>query len=101
MYRWVSSDRCKGDGLIDVRGAGKYTCEDVSQICCHKAALQVPEAKKEIPPEYSDSNDDEDIPEEKSTEEYFDYYDQTPCSTLARDGYRYSDYQFKTNISCN
>ena len=84
-----------------MRGAGDYTCEDMSLICCHKTALKVPEAEKETPPEDSDSNDDEDIPEVKPTEEYFDYYDQTPCSILAREGYRYSDYKFKTNSSCN
>ena len=81
FYSCVSNDQCEGDGLLDVRGAGEYTCEDTSQICCHKTSLKVPDDEKE------------DIPEEQPTEEYDDYYDQTPCSSLARDGYRYSDYQ--------
>ena len=33
----VSRNQCQGDGLLDVRGAGDYICEDISQICCHQS----------------------------------------------------------------
>ena len=57
-----------------MRGAGEYTCEDTSQICCHKTSLKVLEAETDTPPEDPDY--------------YGDDYDDIPCSTLARDGYR-------------
>ena len=69
----MSTDQCEsGDGLLDVRGAEEKTCEDKSQICCHKTSLKATEAKKEIP-----SGD-------------YDYYgeESIPCESLARDGYR-------------
>ena len=51
---------------------GQKTCEDVSQICCFKDSIKVPEAPKE-----SQSGD-------------YDYYgeESIPCESLARDGYR-------------
>ena len=55
-----------------MRGAEEYTCEDTSQICCHKTSLKVLEAEEEM------SSGD------------YDYYNEEAisCSSLARDGYR-------------
>ena len=47
------------------------TCEDTSQICCHRTALKTVEEEKETP-----------------SEVYDDYSDTVSCSSVFRDGYR-------------
>ena len=81
----VSTDQCEGNQLLNVRGAEELTCEDTSQICCHKTALKVTKEEKETP-----SDNDE-----------ADYYDQTPCSSVENEGYRYTIEAKKLFISSN
>ena len=71
----VLSNQCQGDGLLDVRGAGDYKCEETSQVCCHQSRLIIQETI------------DETMPEEEL--EGFDYYEEDEsCSTLSGEGYR-------------
>ena len=67
----VSTDQCEGNQLLNVRGAEELTCEDASQICCHRTALKTVEEEKETP-----------------SEVYDDYSDTVSCSSVFRDGYR-------------
>ena len=83
----VPKSQCEGGGLLDVRGTGGYTCEDTSQICCHQSLLNKQESQDEII-----------LEDQKETSEGFDYYDEdVPCSTIASEGYRYSDDPLKRN----
>ena len=84
-FSCVASNQCEGEGLLDVRGTGEYTCEDTSQICCHQSLLKEQQSLDEIITE-----------DEEETLEDFDYYEEdVPCSSLAKDGYRYSNKQSK------
>ena len=47
------------------------TCENESQICCHRTALKTVEEEIETP-----------------SEVYDDYSDTVPCSSVAKVGYR-------------
>ena len=70
-YSCVPSNRC--EDLLEVRGAGEPTCEDLSQKCCHES--------KQLKPEITLVNETENIS---------DYYGEEVilCSEVASDGYK-------------
>ena len=89
------------DGSEDIfrtkrQAKGDLICEDLSKSCCYKDDLITAnenEVLGELPLDESIFIDGilSDIDNE-SPSEYEDYYgnEDVPCSTLARDGYRYS-----------
>ena len=70
-YSCVPSNQC--EDLLEVRGAGEPTCEDLSQKCCHES--------KQLKPEITPVNETENIS---------DYYGEEVilCSEVASDGYK-------------
>ena len=70
-YSCVPSDQC--EDLLEVRGAGEPTCENLSQKCCHES--------KQLKPEI--------IPVNNLTLDEPDYYgeEEILCSEVASDGY--------------
>ena len=88
------------DGSEDIfrtkrQAEGNLICEDLSKSCCYKDDLVTAnenEVLGELPLEESIFIDGilSDIDNE-SPSDYEDYYgnEDVPCSTLARDGYRY------------
>ena len=113
-FSCVPKDQCKTNTLVNIRDGsedifrtkrqaeGNLICEDLSKSCCYKDDLVTANVVEELPLEESIFIDGilSDIDNE-SPSDYEDYYgnEDVPCSTLARDGYRYRLHPFPSSIN--